>query len=111
MHPGGAWGAIASPPPSAFAGAATCSSWPALRAFNSCLVPSWTQLRTLELRCSCPLLLLLQNLPFYRIFAADARCPRDGRHLEQLGHYDPIPGEQHCCASQLAWLLLVAAAW
>ncbi|PRW60506.1 30S ribosomal S16 [Chlorella sorokiniana] len=34
-----------------------------------------------------------KNLPFYRIFAADARCPRDGRHLEQLGHYDPIPGK------------------
>lgn len=33
-----------------------------------------------------------QNWPFYRIFAADARSPRDGRHLEQLGHYDPIPG-------------------
>lgn len=36
-----------------------------------------------------------QNLPFYRIFAADARSPRDGRHLEQLGHYDPIPGGNH----------------
>jgi len=35
----------------------------------------------------------LQNLPFYRIFAADSRSPRDGRHLEQLGHYDPIPGK------------------
>lgn len=34
----------------------------------------------------------LQNLPFYRIFVADSRCPRDGRHLEQVGHYDPIPG-------------------
>lgn len=35
---------------------------------------------------------LLQNLPFYRIFAADARFPRDGRHLEVVGHYNPIPG-------------------
>ncbi|KAL4856734.1 30S ribosomal protein S16-2 [Chlorella vulgaris] len=35
-----------------------------------------------------------KNFPFYRIFAADARCPRDGRHLEQLGHFDPIPGMQ-----------------
>lgn len=35
----------------------------------------------------------LQNLPFYRIFVADSRCPRDGRHLEQVGHYDPIPGK------------------
>jgi ribosomal protein S16 len=29
--------------------------------------------------------------PFYRLVAADRRCPRDGRHLEVLGEYDPIP--------------------
>eukprot|EP00271_Cylindrocystis_brebissonii_P009059 TRINITY_DN23663_c0_g1_i1.p1 TRINITY_DN23663_c0_g1~~TRINITY_DN23663_c0_g1_i1.p1 ORF type:complete len:121 (+),score=14.01 TRINITY_DN23663_c0_g1_i1:460-822(+) len=34
-----------------------------------------------------------KNLPFYRIFAADSRFPRDGRHLEVLGHYDPLPGK------------------
>ena len=34
-----------------------------------------------------------QNLPFYRIFVADVRAPRDGRHLEVVGHYDPIPGK------------------
>ena len=28
--------------------------------------------------------------PFYRIVAADARSPRDGRFLEQLGSYDPL---------------------
>ena len=36
--------------------------------------------------------------PMYKIFAADARCPRDGRHLEVLGYYDPIPekdGNKH----------------
>ena len=33
-----------------------------------------------------------QNLPFYRIFVADARAPRDGRHIEVVGHYDPVPG-------------------
>lgn len=27
--------------------------------------------------------------PFYRIVAADARAPRDGRFLERLGSYDP----------------------
>jgi small subunit ribosomal protein S16 len=27
--------------------------------------------------------------PFYRIVAADARSPRDGRFLEKLGTYDP----------------------
>jgi len=28
--------------------------------------------------------------PFYRIAAMDIRNPRDGRVLEELGHYDPI---------------------
>ncbi len=27
--------------------------------------------------------------PFYRIVAASSAAPRDGRFLEQLGHYDP----------------------
>ena len=27
--------------------------------------------------------------PFYRIVAADSRCPRDGRFIEELGTYDP----------------------
>ncbi|QDZ23647.1 ribosomal protein S16 [Chloropicon primus] len=38
------------------------------------------------------------KFPFYRIFAADSRAPRDGKHLEILGHYDPIPqkdGNKH----------------
>jgi small subunit ribosomal protein S16 len=29
--------------------------------------------------------------PFYRVVAADKRAPRDGRHLEVLGHYNPMP--------------------
>lgn len=28
--------------------------------------------------------------PFYRIVVADARSPRDGRFIEQLGYYDPL---------------------
>ena len=28
--------------------------------------------------------------PFYRIVAADARSPRDGRFIELIGTYDPI---------------------
>lgn len=36
--------------------------------------------------------LAVQNLPFYRIFAADGRSPRDGKHIEILGHFDPVPG-------------------
>ncbi|RMG99765.1 MAG: 30S ribosomal protein S16 [Deltaproteobacteria bacterium] len=27
--------------------------------------------------------------PFYRIVAADARAPRDGRFIERIGVYDP----------------------
>jgi len=26
---------------------------------------------------------------FYRIVAADARAPRDGKFIEQIGYYDP----------------------
>jgi small subunit ribosomal protein S16 len=28
--------------------------------------------------------------PFYRIVVADSRSPRDGRFIEQVGHYDPM---------------------
>lgn len=28
--------------------------------------------------------------PFYRIVAADARSPRDGRFIERLGSYNPL---------------------
>jgi small subunit ribosomal protein S16 len=31
-----------------------------------------------------------KHRPFYRICAMDARTPRDGRLLEQLGTYDPL---------------------
>jgi small subunit ribosomal protein S16 len=27
--------------------------------------------------------------PFYRIVVADARFPRDGRFIEEIGYYDP----------------------
>lgn len=29
--------------------------------------------------------------PFYRIVVADARANRDGKYVERIGHYDPIP--------------------
>ena len=29
--------------------------------------------------------------PFYRIVAADSRSPRDGRFIEVVGTYNPIP--------------------
>ena len=42
-----------------------------------------------------------KNLPFYRIFVADSRSPRDGRHLEVVGHFDPIPGAAGWAALRL----------
>ncbi|KAM3360744.1 30S ribosomal protein S16-2, chloroplastic/mitochondrial isoform X1 [Capsicum galapagoense] len=32
-----------------------------------------------------------KNKPFYRVMAADSRSPRDGKHLEVLGYYNPLP--------------------
>ena len=32
-----------------------------------------------------------RHRPFYRIVAASSRSKRDGKHLELLGTYDPIP--------------------
>ncbi|KAK6941352.1 Ribosomal protein S16, partial [Dillenia turbinata] len=34
-----------------------------------------------------------KNKPFYRVMAADSRSPRDGKHLEVLGYYNPVPGQ------------------
>jgi small subunit ribosomal protein S16 len=31
--------------------------------------------------------------PFYRLVVADSRSPRDGRFIESLGFYDPLPAE------------------
>eukprot|EP00879_Flechtneria_rotunda_P014162 GHRR01014798.1.p1 GENE.GHRR01014798.1~~GHRR01014798.1.p1 ORF type:complete len:104 (+),score=28.31 GHRR01014798.1:105-416(+) len=39
-----------------------------------------------------------KNLPFYRLVVAPQRAPRDGKHLEVLGWYDPHPaadGNKH----------------
>ena len=38
-----------------------------------------------------------KKAPFYRIVVADARSPRDGRFIEQIGTYDPAkdPSEFH----------------
>jgi small subunit ribosomal protein S16 len=34
-----------------------------------------------------------KNRPFYRICATDGRAPRDGKVIEELGHYDPMVKE------------------
>ncbi len=31
-----------------------------------------------------------RHRPFFRICAMDARTPRDGKSIEELGHYDPM---------------------
>ena len=31
-----------------------------------------------------------RHRPFFRICAMDSRTPRDGRSIEELGHYDPL---------------------
>ncbi len=31
-----------------------------------------------------------KKAPFYRIVVADARSPRDGRFIEEIGTYDPM---------------------
>ncbi len=30
-----------------------------------------------------------KKAPFYRVLVADARSPRDGRFIEEIGYYDP----------------------
>ena len=38
-----------------------------------------------------------KKAPFYRVVVADARAPRDGRFIEEIGTYDPTkdPSEYH----------------
>lgn len=31
-----------------------------------------------------------KKAPFYRVVVADARSPRDGRCIEELGYYNPV---------------------
>ncbi len=31
----------------------------------------------------------MRKMPFYRIVVTDSRSPRDGRFIEEIGHYDP----------------------
>lgn len=33
------------------------------------------------------------NRPFFHIVVADSKAPRNGRHYEQVGAYDPMPNE------------------
>lgn len=31
-----------------------------------------------------------KKAPFYRVVVADARAPRDGRFIEEIGYYNPL---------------------
>ena len=31
-----------------------------------------------------------KKAPFYRVIVADSRYPRDGRFIEEIGHYNPL---------------------
>lgn len=33
-----------------------------------------------------------RNKPFYRVMASNGISPRDGKHLEVLGYYNPLAG-------------------
>ena len=46
-----------------------------------------------------------KNKPFYRVMAADSRSPRDGKHLEVLGYYNPLPGTVLWVTFILKWML------
>ena len=35
-----------------------------------------------------------KNSPKWRIVVADARSPRDGRFIEEIGYYDALPKEE-----------------
>ena len=32
----------------------------------------------------------MKKKPFYRVVVSDARSPRDGRFIEEIGYYDPM---------------------
>src|SRR5262249_17368658 len=51
--------------------------------------------------------------PFFRICAIDSRRPRDGKAIEELGHYDPLIKDTHARAvlnaERIAYWLSVGA--
>ena len=54
-----------------------------------------------------------KHQPFYRICAIDGRAPRDGKVIEELGHYDPLVKETDARAilkgERIAYWLSVGA--
>uniref|UniRef100_A0A8D2F225 Small ribosomal subunit protein bS16m n=1 Tax=Theropithecus gelada TaxID=9565 RepID=A0A8D2F225_THEGE len=52
------------------------------------------------------------NQPFYHIVAAH-KCPRDGRFVEQLGSYDPLPNSprEKLAVLKLDWICHWIGCW
>jgi ribosomal protein S16 len=47
-----------------------------------------------------------KKLPYYRIIIANSRSRRDGRFLEMVGHYNPMPGKDSLELQPLLWSTL-----
>lgn len=48
-----------------------------------------------------------KKAPFYRVVVADARAPRDGRFIEEIGFYNPIKQPEEISINEekaLKWL-------
>ena len=41
-----------------------------------------------------------KNRPQWRIVVSDAKSPRDGRFIEEIGYYDALPKEDICVVKQ-----------
>jgi small subunit ribosomal protein S16 len=37
-----------------------------------------------------------KNAPYYRVVVADARSPRDGKFIEEIGSYQPMKKGDNC---------------
>jgi small subunit ribosomal protein S16 len=37
----------------------------------------------------------VRHRPFYRMVVADRKSPRDGKHVERVGTYDPLPRQDN----------------
>ena len=51
------------------------------------------------------------NKPRWRVVAADSKMPRDGRHIEELGYYNPAadPAELKLKTERIKYWLSVGA--
>ncbi len=46
-----------------------------------------------------------KKVPFYRIVAADQRCPRGGRYIERLGTWNPLRKELNLNRGRVSYWL------